>query len=164
MDDRRHKGKPLWSQKYLGGDMHSHWLQIQYPALTPSTESQMFQSVLVPSKFLSSHSLKIKAFLVAWDSWGLQQVMAGLLQEENHEGRRRITGNHWQGFQPAGQWRGRPQSNPALPTVCQSSPMPQSALYILYLYKNYVRFLIQGLFVLGIERSMETILEHCTLT
>lgn len=50
----------------------------------------------VTSKFPSSQSLKIKAFLVAGDSWGLQQATAGLLLEENHDERRRITGNHWQ--------------------------------------------------------------------
>lgn len=80
--------------------------------------------------------MKRKAFLVAGDSWGLQQATAGLLLEENHEGRWMITGNHWQTFQPAGQRRGRPQPNPALPIVSQPSLMSQSTPCTVYLYKN----------------------------
>lgn len=96
------------------------------------------------SKFPSSHSLKIKAFLVAGDSWGLQQATAGLLLEENHEGRRRITGNHWRTCQPAGQWRGRPQPNPALPCPAHSEPAlsnaPACPLYPAPLYNLCLLF------------------------
>lgn len=110
--------------------MQSHSLYIQYPALTPSSASELFQRFRATSKFPSSHSLKIKAFLVAGDSWGLQQATAGLLLEENHEGRRRITGNHWQTCQPVGQWTGE---TPAQPCPAHSMPAlskaPASVLY-----------------------------------
>jgi len=69
---------------------------------------------------------------VVGDSWAL----VGLLLKGNHEGRRRITGNHWQTCQPLGRWRGRPRPNPALPTMKWSSVMFRPPLYFLFSRKK----------------------------
>lgn len=100
-----------------------------------------FQRFQATSKFPSSHSPKIKAFLVEGDSWGRQQATAGLLLQENREGRRRmITGNYWQTCQPAGQESGRPQPST---TTSTAHLMPQPPPYILQLHKMNASFTFQ---------------------
>lgn len=113
---------------------------IQYPALTPSSASELFQGFQATAKFPLSRSPKRKALLVVGESGACCRLWLGCCWRTTMRGRRKITGNYWQTCQPAGQQRGRPQIDHALHTANQPFPMPQPAFYILYVYKIYVSF------------------------
>jgi len=74
-----------------------------------------------PSFLPSSNSLEIKAFLVVGESRGLQQATAGLLLEENREGRRRI---YWKPLAdlPTCRASGEGDPSPTAPTARRPSP------------------------------------------
>lgn len=118
------KGVEIWKWQYTSQTTMSPKISkcrhaitftlIQYPALSLSSASEPFQGFQATAKFPSSHSLKIKALLVVGESWGLQQAMAGLLLEDNHEGEEE---NYWKPLADLPTcWlaKGRPQIDHAL--------------------------------------------------
>lgn len=128
-----HKGKPHRSQKYPA-NMQSHSQPNTQHSLHPPYQERS-NGFPAASKFPSSHSLKIKAFLVAGDSWGLQKATAGLLLEENHEGRRRrrITGNTGRPANLRASGEGDPSPKQAGPSL-KPQPVPPYKLCELYLF------------------------------